>query len=119
MTAPLSHREQQLLQHLAAGASLPAAARDMGNAPETAKSYLSVAKGTLSRSETPALVHAAYLTGDLPRPDRDADRPDIGWDRLALLQHIAAGKAATEVAADSHRPLPAVRRDMQQLQPAA
>jgi DNA-binding CsgD family transcriptional regulator len=115
MTVPLSLREQQLLQHLAAGVSLTAAAVGMGIAEETAKSYLHVAKGKLSRRTTPALVHAAYLAGSLPLPDHIDDAPDIGWDRLALLQHIITGKSASQIAADTRRPVAIVRRDVRLL----
>ncbi|GAA3082869.1 LuxR C-terminal-related transcriptional regulator [Streptomyces rectiviolaceus] len=115
----LAPRERQVLEGLAAGASLPVVANDLKIREGTAAGYLKNAKRKLHGvNETPAAVAVAYATEAIVRPElRDPETLFLPREQRVLVPLIARGLTAAQMVTEL-TPKPKVdiiRRDCREL----
>ncbi|MFF8387761.1 LuxR C-terminal-related transcriptional regulator [Streptomyces kanasensis] len=117
---PLAPRERQLLEALADGSTLAAAAEHIGLREMTAKGYLQHAKEKLGgMRRTAAAIATAYATKSITPPDLlDVEGLCISREQRVLVPLVVRGERTAEIAAAVRRPAALVSEDIRGLMAA-
>ncbi|MGW3163299.1 helix-turn-helix transcriptional regulator [Streptomyces sp. NPDC001142] len=111
----LTPGEKHLVQLLADGLTLAAAADQLGIAPGTAASRSATARDKAGVSGVGGLVHEAYVSGAIDPPQAAADSDDapvcLPDEQSAVLVLMAKGMDAKVMSTELRRPVALVRRD--------
>ncbi|MFF2331795.1 MULTISPECIES: LuxR C-terminal-related transcriptional regulator [unclassified Streptomyces] len=121
-TTRLTPRQRDVARHLADGLHAAEVADELNLSLATVRQYKTAAGHRLGVSGAPALVEAAYESGDLDQPDPDPEAgkalaclPDVQRKVLALR---AQGMGVQEIADHLSRPVHVVRKDVRALMAA-